>query len=321
MEPRREVLVVKPRGFCAGVVRAIDTVEIALQRYGSPVYSKHAIVHNEAVVAELEAKGVIFVERVEEVPEGAVVIFSAHGSPPEDYTAAKARGLTVIDATCPLVARVHNEARKFAAEGAAIFVIGHRDHVEVKGTLGQALNEGADVHLVDPVDPVWDHHAEWDDPPVIVLTQTTLSQDDVAPVVAKIRDSFPNAKVKVDICYATTNRQEAVKYLASEVNLVLVIGSEQSSNSRRLVEAAKRAGGVAYLVQNKEGIPWVWVRGGLQIGVTSGASTPERLVEEVVASLEATGYTRREIEVVPEDVTFKLPEGVGEYNGCKGMGL
>ena len=305
----REVLAVKPRGFCAGVVRAIGTVEIVLQRCG-PVYLKHAIVHNEVVVAELEDKGAIFVERVEDVPAGAIVVFSAHGSPPQDYEAAKTRGLLVVDATCPLVARVHNEARKCAREGRAIFVIGHRDHVEVKGTLGQAEAEGADVHLVDPDEPSWDHLAESDDPPVAVLTQTTLSQDDVAPAVEKICASFPDAVVKVDICYATTNRQEAVKHLATEVDLVLVIGSQQSSNSRRLAEAARRAGCPAYLIASKEEIPWVWVRGGLRIGVTSGASTPDRLVEEVIASLEAAGYRRREIEVVREHVTFKLPEEI-----------
>ena len=299
------MIVVSPRGFCAGVVRAVDIVELALQRYGSPVYMCHQIVHNQAVVTALESRGAVFVEAIEDIPEGSRVIFSAHGSPPEQYRAAEARKLSVIDATCPLVTKVHNEARKYARDGKRVLIIGHRDHVEVKGSLGQAQAATPDVHLVDP-----DHgqEIEPDAEGVVVLTQTTLSRDDVAPAVEQIRQVYPDAVVRDDICYATTNRQEAVKTMAEEVDLIIVVGSDQSSNSRRLAETSRRVGCPAYLVPSADAVPWFWVRAATYVGVTSGASTPERLVEEVVATLEASGATRRELEVIPEDVSFKMPE-------------
>ncbi len=302
----KEVLLVKPRGFCAGVVRAIAAVESNLAT--GPLFVKHQLVHNQVVCDDLALQGAIFVESVEEVPEGKVVVFSAHGSPPEDYVRARERGLRVVDATCPLVTRVHNEARKFAREGRTIFLIGHQGHVEVTATLGQAEATGADVHLVDPGDPVWDHQVEPDDPGVAVLTQTTLSLDDVAPAVAKIQQSFPDAVVRTDICYATTNRQEAVRYLATRVGAIVVIGSSESSNTRRLVEVARREGCPAVLVATAKDLPFshYWPQ---RIGVASGASTPEFLVQEVVAMLEGEGYTRQEVEVVPEDVSFKPLEG------------
>lgn len=304
----KQVLIVKPRGFCAGVVRAIDIVELALGKYGPPVYCKHAVVHNEAVVQDLEVKGAVFVETVEEVPVGAVVVFSAHGSRPEDYEGAKARSLQVVDATCPLVTRVHNEVRKYAAEGRSIIVVGHQAHVEAIGTSGQALSTGARVALVEPdqeIDPTLPKTLH--NKPVAVVTQTTLSQEDIAPVIEKIQAVFPDVVVRNDICYATTNRQEAVKVLASEVDLVLVVGSDQSSNSRRLAEVSRKAGTPAYLVAAAENVPWFWVQSAQRVGVTSGASTPEHLVEEVVATLEAGGFAREEIEVVEEDISFKLP--------------
>lgn len=304
----KEVLVVKPRGFCAGVVRAIDIVELALEQYGVPVYMKHSIVHNANVVSDLEAKGAIFVETVEDIPEGSTVIFSAHGSPPEDFAAAEARDLQTIDATCPLVTRVHNEARKYGREGSSVIVIGHRDHVEVVGSMGQAREATSDVYLMDPDD----------EPPelpgnVAVLTQTTLSQDDVAPAVDRIRELYPQAIVRNDICFATTNRQTAVKKLAEECDVVIIVGSHQSSNSNRLAETARRAGCSAVLVPSGENIPWFLLLNAQRVGVSSGASTPEHLVEDVVRTLEAGGFVRRELEVVIEDVSFKMP---GELVGA-----
>lgn len=305
----KEVLVVKPRGFCAGVVRAVDIVELAIERHGAPVYMCHAIVHNQAVVAALEAKGAIFVETVEEIPKDSTVIFSAHGSPPEQYRAAEERNLKVIDATCPLVTKVHNEARKYGREGRQIIVIGHRGHAEVVGSMGQALEATSDVYLMDPDDP----------PPelpgnVAVLTQTTLSQDDVAPAVERIRELYPQAIVRSDICFATTNRQTAVKKLAEEVDVVIIVGSDTSSNSRRLAETARRSGVRSWLVASGKNIPWVWLLAAQKVGVSSGASTPEHLVEDVVRTLEVRGdFVRRELEVVVEDVSFKLP---GELVGA-----
>lgn len=300
----KEVLIVRPRGFCAGVVRAVDIVELCLKQYGA-VYMCHEIVHNANVVADLEAKGAIFVETVEEIPEGATVIFSAHGSPPEQYRAAEARKLNVIDATCPLVYKVHNEARKYGRDGRQIIVIGHRDHVEVVGSMGQALEATPDVYLMDPDD----------EPPelpgnVAVLTQTTLSQDDVAPAVERIRELYPQAVVRNDICFATTNRQTAVKKLAEECDVVIIVGSHTSSNSTRLAETARRAGCSAVLVPSGENIPWFLLLNAQRVGVSSGASTPEHLVEEVVRTLQGGGFVRRELEVVVEDVSFKLPDGL-----------
>lgn len=315
----KEVLIAKPRGFCAGVDRALAIVEQALSKYGAPVYLKHSPVHNETVVEDLCRRGAILVQSIQEVPPGSHVVFSAHGSPPEDYQDAAHRNLHVIDAVCPLVTRVHNEARKYAREGRPVIIVGHSGHVEVKGTLGQAFEAQLGVHVVDPRHPDLDldyamspygvHQLDQDK--VVVLTQTTLSQEDVAPAVEAVKRRFADVVVKNDICYATTNRQQAVKYLASVCDLVLVVGSDESSNSLRLAEVARRENCTAYLIPKAQAIPWFIVRSAQKVGVTSGASTPERLVEEVVDSLEREGgFTRREVEVLEEDVHFKSLEGL-----------
>lgn len=288
-----------PRGFCAGVVRAIDVVELALQKYPHPVYVKHQIVHNPYVVKSLEDKGARTVEDVEEIPEGATVVFSAHGSPPEDFQKAEARGLNVIDATCPLVTKVHNEAQRYSSDGRRLILVGHRGHQEVKGTMGQT-----DMHLVDdrePVDlPSWD-----DDTPITVLTQTTLSVDDTSRSIAQIEDRFSNVVVRNDLCYATTNRQEAVKELTSLVELVLVIGAQNSSNCNRLREVAEANGVPAYLINGPEELAPAWLEGVENVGITSGASTPEELVLSVIDTIAPDEVTT--IDGVDEDINFVLP--------------
>jgi 4-hydroxy-3-methylbut-2-enyl diphosphate reductase len=243
-----EVILSSPRGFCAGVVRAIEVVELCLERFGPPVYVKHQIVHNPYVVAELERKGAITVETVEDIPPQSLVVFSAHGSPPEDFEKARERDLRVIDAVCPLVTRVHNEAKKYHREGKKVLLVGHRGHQEVRGTMGQVP-----MTLIDDTDG--NELPEWDpDSPVAVLTQTTLSVGDTARAIKAIKENFPNALVRNDICYATTNRQQAVTRMAALVDLVLVIGSENSSNCNRLREVAEALGVPAYLINAPEGI-------------------------------------------------------------------
>jgi 4-hydroxy-3-methylbut-2-enyl diphosphate reductase len=289
-----------PRGFCAGVVRAIDVVELALQKFGAPVYVKHEIVHNPHVVRSLEQKGAITVENVDEIPEGAHVVFSAHGSPPEDFTRAAQRRLNVIDATCPLVTKVHNEARKYDREGRRIVLVGHRGHQEVKGTMGQTT-----VHLVDDREPF---RAPEFDPqtPVTVLTQTTLSVDDTKRAIAQIKEKFSDVLVRNDLCYATTNRQAAVKELSKLVDLILVIGAPNSSNCNRLREVAEAHGVTAYLLNGPEEMDPRWFQDVENVGITSGASTPEELVEAVIAALHPDEVVK--IEGVEEDVTFVLPK-------------
>ncbi len=288
-----------PRGFCAGVVRAIDIVELALQKYPHPVYVKHQIVHNPYVVKSLEDKGARTVEDVEEIPEGSTVVFSAHGSPPEDFQKAEARGLNVIDATCPLVTKVHNEALRYSSDGRRLILVGHRGHQEVKGTMGQT-----DMHLVDDREtldlPGWD-----DDTPVTVLTQTTLSVDDTSRSIAHIEDRFSNVEVRNDLCYATTNRQEAVKEISTLVDLVLVIGAENSSNCNRLREVAEANGVRSYLINGPDELDQAWLDGVENVGITSGASTPEELVLSVVDALAPDEVTT--IEGVDEDINFVLP--------------
>ena len=267
-----KVILGVPRGFCAGVVRAIDIVELALKKYPHPVYVKHQIVHNPYVVKSLEDKGARTVEEVEEIPEGSTVVFSAHGSPPEDFQKAEARGLRVIDATCPLVTKVHNEALRYSSDGRRLILVGHRGHQEVKGTMGQT-----DMHLVDDREsenlPDWD-----DDTPVTVLTQTTLSVDDTSRSISHVEDRFSNVVVRNDLCYATTNRQEAVKELCTLVDLVLVIGAQNSSNCNRLREVAEANGVPAYLINGPDELDRAWLDGVENVGITSGASTPEDLV-------------------------------------------
>jgi len=295
-----QVFLSSPRGFCAGVVRAIDVVDMCLRRYGPPVYVKHQIVHNPHVVSDLERRGAITVEDIEEVPEGSLVIFSAHGSPPDDFFKAKALNLTVIDAVCPLVTKVHNEAKKYHREGKKVLLVGHKGHQEVRGTMGQVemtlVDDTAEAELTD-----WDSEEE-----VAVLTQTTLSVGDTAQAINAIKDKFPNAVVRNDICYATTNRQDAVYKMAGLVDIVLVIGAQNSSNCNRLREVGESLGVPAYLINGPEEISEEWLVGKNNVGITSGASTPEVLVESVIDSLSPEKVTM--ITGVEEDIMFNLPK-------------
>jgi 4-hydroxy-3-methylbut-2-enyl diphosphate reductase len=306
-KPTRRVLLAKPRGYCAGVDRAVQTVEQALERFGAPVYVRKQIVHNTHVVRTLEKRGAIFVEETDEVPEGAIVVFSAHGVAPEVHQEAKDRSLRTIDATCPLVTKVHNEARRFASQGYEILLIGHEGHEEVIGTTGEAP---AHIQLVDgPEDAA---RIEVADPAKVAwLSQTTLSVDETNQTVAALRERFPQLidPPSDDICYATQNRQVAIKQLASESDLVIVVGSANSSNSVRLVEVAHEAGvPAAYLVDDASLIDPAWLKSATTIGVTSGASVPENLVDEVLERLAEAGFdTVDEVEAVHETVTFALP--------------
>ena len=303
------VLLAAPRGFCAGVERAVDIVELALAEYGPPIYVRHAIVHNTRVVADLERKGAVFVEDEHEVPAGGRIVFSAHGIAPEVRENAQRLGLQQLDATCPLVTKVHYEARDFAAEGYEIILVGHAGHQEVIGTTGHAPDA---IHLVEAPDDVWD--LEISDPDkVAYITQTTLSVDEASAAIAAIEARFPNVRGPrgEDICYATTNRQDAVKVLAERADVVLVIGSDTSSNSKRMVEVALGHGAAAaYLVDGPQGIDPAWLEGARTVGLTSGASAPEALVEETIAALEARpgGATVKTLEVVEESMQFALPK-------------
>jgi 4-hydroxy-3-methylbut-2-enyl diphosphate reductase len=288
------------------VVRAVDIVELALQAYGPPVYVHHEIVHNRYVVEELRKNGAIFVEAVEEVPLGAVLVFSAHGVPPNTRDEARLRELRVIDATCPLVTKVHLEALKFAREDRTIILIGHRDHQEIVGTSGEAPEKTVVVDSVEAVDAL-----EVADPNRLsFLTQTTLSIYDTQEIVSRLRERFPTivGPASDDICYATQNRQEAVEHLAREVELILVVGSPNSSNSNRLVEVAKRSGVQAQLIDSAKDIDSNWLEGVRRVGLTAGASAPEVLVEQVSERLASLGYTnQRDLDLIREDVRFTLP--------------
>jgi 4-hydroxy-3-methylbut-2-en-1-yl diphosphate reductase len=303
----RRVLLAKPRGYCAGVDRAVQAVEMALERYGAPVYVRRQIVHNTHVVRELEARGAIFVEEADSVPEGAVVVFSAHGVSPAVREEAKSRGLRTIDATCPLVTKVHNEARRFAAQDYDILLIGHQNHEEVEGTTGEAP---ARIHLVDGPDGGADVQVR-DPAKVAWLSQTTLSVDETIQTVAALRERFPQLidPPSDDICYATQNRQVAVKKIATDADLVIVVGSDNSSNSVRLVEVAMEAGArAAYLVDDASNIDEQWLDGTSTVGVTSGASVPEELVSGVLARLAELGYgSVEEVDAVEERLVFALP--------------
>src|SRR5215831_11655087 len=305
--PDRRVLLAKPRGYCAGVDRAVQTVEKALERFGAPVYVRKQIVHNTHVVRSLEQRGAIFVDEAGEVPEGAVVVFSAHGVAPQVREEAVHRGLRAIDATCPLVTKVHSEARRFAAQGYDILLIGHEGHEEIVGTTGEAPER---IHLVDG--PAGSESVEIRDPAKVAwLSQTTLSVDETNETVAALRERFPQLldPPSDDICYATQNRQAAVKQIAAESDLVIVVGSRNSSNSVRLVEVARDAGApAAYLVDDASGIEQAWLDGVLTVGVTSGASVPEDLVSGVLNRLAESGFgTVAEVEAVPERMVFALP--------------
>jgi 4-hydroxy-3-methylbut-2-enyl diphosphate reductase len=300
------LLRVRPRGFCAGVVRAVDIVELALEAYGPPVYVHHEIVHNRHVVEQLRKGGAIFVEAVEDVPEGAVLVFSAHGVPPAVRAEAQARRLRVIDATCPLVTKVHLEALKFARDGRTIILIGHKDHQEIVGTSGEAPEQTVVVDSVEAVDRLEVQDASR----LAFLTQTTLSLYDTQEIVARLRQRFPGilGPASDDICYATQNRQEAVEHMAKEMELILVVGSPNSSNSNRLVEVAERAGVSARLIDDAAGIRPEWLEGVTRVGLTAGASAPEVLVEEVSRVMESYGFTdQRDIDLIREDVRFTLP--------------
>lgn len=305
--PRKRVLVAKPRGYCAGVDRAVLTVEKALQAYGPPVYVRKQIVHNAHVVRALEDKGAIFVEETEQVPEGATVVFSAHGVAPTVHTEAKVRALKTIDATCPLVTKVHMEARRFAQDDVDIVLIGHEGHEEVVGTTGQAPEH---IHLVDGADEA--RQVQVRDPAkVAYLSQTTLSVDETNVTVDALRERFPllQGPPSADICYATQNRQVAVKEIAARSELLLVVGSRNSSNSVRLVEVGLDAGaGGAHLVDDAGEIDESWLDGVATVGLTSGASVPEALVVQVMQWLAARGYADvEEVESAQEHLLFALP--------------
>jgi 4-hydroxy-3-methylbut-2-enyl diphosphate reductase len=314
----RKVLVrVRPRGFCAGVVRAVDIVELALEAYGAPVYVHHEIVHNRYVVEQLRRRGAIFVESITEVPEGAVLVFSAHGVPPWVRDEAQGRRLRVIDATCPLVTKVHLEALKFAREGRTLILIGHRDHQEIVGTSGEAPEQTIVVGTVEEVDEL---HVP-DPGRLAFLTQTTLSLYDTQEIVARLRQRFPSiaGPASDDICYATQNRQEAVEALAREVELIFVVGSANSSNSNRLVEVAQRAGVSARLIEDANDIESAWLEGVKRLGLTAGASAPEILVEQVSQRLAGLGFTdQRDLDLIREDVRFTLPPELAVRRGTAG---
>ena len=304
-----EILLAQPRGFCAGVDRAIEIVERALQQFGAPIYVRHEIVHNAYVVADLRDKGAIFIESLDDVPAGNTLVFSAHGVSKAVRAEAESRGLKIFDATCPLVTKVHVEVSKMRKSGAEIIMIGHDGHPEVEGTMGQA-EEG--MHLVETVEDVAILQVANPDN-LAYVSQTTLSVDDTAEIIAALKARFPGISEpkKGDICYATTNRQEAVKFMAPQVEVVVVVGSPNSSNSNRLREVADKMGTPAYMVDNASGIDPAWIIGKKRIGVTAGASAPEVLVQAVIDRLkELGGASVRALEGVEEHVTFPLPKGL-----------
>jgi 4-hydroxy-3-methylbut-2-enyl diphosphate reductase len=304
----KRIVLASPRGYCAGVERAVETVERALEHRGAPVYVRKQIVHNAHVVRELEARGAVFVESEEEVPEGATVVFSAHGVAPSVYSNARSRRLATIDATCPLVSKVHAEARHYAARGYTILLIGHAGHEEVEGTTGEAPDAIVLVESVEDAERLELPQAGR----VAYLTQTTLSVDETAEIVDVLRRRFPGIEAprKEDICYATTNRQTAVKELLGDVDLLLVIGSRNSSNSNRLVEVARAGGVPAHLVDDETEIDEAWLDGVEAVGITSGASAPETLVRRVVGWFRERGVEDVRDGNEPEDVSFRLPAEV-----------
>ena len=305
-----EVLLANPRGFCAGVDRAIDIVNRALEVFGAPIYVRHEVVHNKFVVEDLRSRGAVFVDELEEVPDDCIVIFSAHGVSQAVRRDAARRRLKVFDATCPLVTKVHIEVARYSTEGRECILIGHRGHPEVEGTMGQYdASAGGDIYLIEDEQQV-DSLAVRDPDKLSYVTQTTLSMDDTARVIEALRRRFPKIQGprKDDICYATQNRQDAVKQLAARCDLVLVVGSPNSSNSNRLRELAERMGAAAYLLDGAADIDPAWLRGKTRVGVTAGASAPEVLVREVLEGLRELGASIPvELEGRPENVTFSLP--------------
>ena len=305
-----DVLLAEPRGFCAGVDRAIEIVERALTRFGAPIYVRHEIVHNTYVVNDLKAKGAIFIEDLADVPPGATLVFSAHGVSKAVRTEADARGFQVFDATCPLVTKVHVEVAKLAKEGYEFIMIGHKGHPEVEGTMGQ-LSEG--IFLVEDVDDV--AHVQPRGPLLAVVTQTTLSVDDAAAILTEVKRLFPQVREpkQQDICYATQNRQDAIKIMAPQVDIVIVVGSPTSSNSNRLRELAQRLGTPSHMVDSADDLQPEWFEGCPRVGLTAGASAPDILVQQVIARLKALGAVAiRRMAGVEETVHFPLPKGLGD---------
>ena len=309
MKEPKEILLAEPRGFCAGVDRAIEIVERALLKFGAPIYVRHEIVHNTYVVNDLKARGAIFIEDLAEVPAGATLVFSAHGVSQAVQEEAKRRGFSIFDATCPLVTKVHVEVAKLAKEGYEFLMIGHKGHPEVEGTMGQLLDgiylveDEADVHTVQP------RQSE----KLAVVTQTTLSVDDAASILAAIRQRFPQIREpkQQDICYATQNRQDAVKQLAGQVDVLIVVGSPTSSNSNRLRELAERLGTPAFMVDSPEELQPQWFAQATRVGLTAGASAPEVLVQGVIARIQALGAASvRKMDGLEETIKFPLPKGL-----------
>jgi len=305
----KQILLAEPRGFCAGVDRAIEIVERALAKFGAPIYVRHEIVHNTYVVNDLKAKGAIFIEDLAEVPPGATLVFSAHGVSKAVQEEARARGFEVFDATCPLVTKVHVEVAKLAREGYEFIMIGHKGHPEVEGTMGQ-LDHG--IHLVEDVADVARVRPAQTDK-LAVVTQTTLSVDDAAEITAAVRARFPNIREpkQQDICYATQNRQDAVKVLSRQVDVVIVVGSPTSSNSNRLAELARKLGVPAYMVDNADELQPGWLEGKARVGLTAGASAPELLVDQVVDRIKSLGAVAvQKMDGVQETMKFPLPKGL-----------
>lgn len=307
--PAKEILLAEPRGFCAGVDRAIEIVERALLKFGAPIYVRHEIVHNTYVVNDLKARGAIFIEELADVPPGATLVFSAHGVSQAVQQEARARGFSIFDATCPLVSKVHVEVAKLAKEGYEFLMIGHKGHPEVEGTMGQLL-EG--IYLVEDVADVARVQPRQTEK-LAVVTQTTLSVDDAASILAAIRQRFPQVREpkQQDICYATQNRQDAVKALAGQVDVLIVVGSPTSSNSNRLRELAERLGTPAYMVDNADELQPQWFARATRVGLTAGASAPEVLVEDVIARIQSLSpVTVRKMDGLEETVKFPLPKGL-----------
>ena len=309
MQPNSEIIMAEPRGFCAGVDRAIDIVEHALQKFGSPIYVRHEIVHNTHVVDDLRSRGAIFIEDLNDVPEGATLVFSAHGVPKEVEYEAERRGFRVFDATCPLVTKVHVEVAKLHKEGYEFIMIGHKGHPEVEGTMGQ-LPSG--IHLVEDADDVLKVQPA-QTKKLAVVTQTTLSVDDAAHIMAAVKARFPQVREpkQQDICYATQNRQDAIKLLSPQVDVVIVVGSPTSSNSNRLRDVAAKYGTPSYMVDHAGELQAEWLAGASKIGLTAGASAPDVLVQQVVSRLRELGAVSvRTLDGVQETVKFPLPKGL-----------
>jgi 4-hydroxy-3-methylbut-2-enyl diphosphate reductase len=307
----KKIYLASPRGFCAGVRRAVDILGLVLKKHGPPVYVRHQIVHNRHVVSDFEKRGVIFVEDLKEIPNGAVVIFSAHGSPPDLYRQAKKKNLTLYDSVCPLVVKVHFEAKRYEKEGYYILYIGHKNHAEAIGVISEVAPKS--ISLISGLD-----EAEKINPPqkekLVVLNQTTLSQDDTKEIINCLKKRFPRLVLppSSDICFSSQNRQNAVKELAKKVDLILVVGSKNSSNSNRLKEVAEKAGIAVYLIDDLSKIKKIWLKNVEKIGITAGASVPENIVQDVIKHLSVRGTEMEEIEVIKESINFPLPKEIYE---------